>query len=61
MIPHLSLFHRFVAWLIWKFEGYESLRDAEFYAMHHPEMTKVASLMRAYYYVRADEDRERAL
>lgn len=56
MIPYISLLRRMVAWLIWRYEGYESVDDAEFYIIKNPGMTRLASLMRDYWYVKRAGD-----
>ena len=52
MTPYITLRQRLIAWLLWHFEGYETVDEARFYIMEHPDVTKVASLMRDYWYAR---------
>lgn len=52
MTPYISLWHRFIGWLLWHFEGYEGTDEAEFYIIDHPEVSGVASLMRDYWYAK---------
>lgn len=52
MTPYISLKRRIIAWLLWHFEGYKSVDDAEFYVLQHPEVTRAASLMRDYWYAK---------
>ena len=56
MIPYISWWKRIIAWLIWRFEGYENTDDAFFYIIDHPNYTRVASLMRDYWYVRSSRE-----
>ena len=48
MTPYISLRRRIIAWLIWHFEGYKTMDEAEFYIEEHPEVSGVVSLMRDY-------------
>ncbi len=52
MIPYINPIKRFVAWLIWHYEGYESVEDARFYIIEHPSVTRLAALMNDYWHVR---------
>lgn len=52
MTPYITLRRRVIAWLLWHFEGYETMDEASFYIMEHPEVTRVASLMRDYWYAK---------
>ena len=58
MIPHIRFLERVIAWLIWHYEGYESVEDARFCIIEHPKATRVASLMRDYWYVRHAREME---
>ena len=59
MIPYMSLFRRLIAWLLWRYEGFESLDDAAFYVLDHPDLTRVASLLRDYWYIKKAKEYER--
>ena len=50
MIPHLNIFERFIAWLLWRYESFEDLDEAEFNLIQHPSLTRTVGLLRAYYY-----------
>lgn len=52
MTPHLNLIERFIAWLLWRYEGFEDLDDAEFNLMQHPGLTRTVGLLRGYYYLK---------
>ena len=52
MIPHMTIKHRIIAWLLWCFEGFDSMETAEFGIVEHPELLKCASLLREYWYVK---------
>ena len=52
MIPYITWWKRIIAWLLWHFEGYEDMDDAEFYIIENPEVTRAASLMRDYWYAK---------
>lgn len=52
MIPYITWWKRIIAWLLWHFEGYKDMDDAEFYIIENPELTRVASLMRDYWYAK---------
>lgn len=55
MIPYMSIVHRIIAWLLWHFEGFDSVESAEFDVIHHPELLKCASLLRDYWYIKNAE------
>lgn len=52
MIPYMSVFWRIVAWLLWRFEGFDSTETAEFEILEHPELLHCASILRDYWYIR---------
>lgn len=52
MIPYLSIGQRIIAWLLWKFERFDSVESAEFDVLHHPELLRCASLLRDYWYIK---------
>lgn len=52
MTPYLSLKRRILAWLLWHFEGFGDLDEASFYVLDHPELLRIVSLLRDYYYNR---------
>lgn len=58
MIPHVSWWKRAIAWLIWHYEGYESVDNARFGIIEHPEVTRMANLMCDYWYVRRAREKE---
>lgn len=60
MTPYISLWRRVIAWLLWRFEGYDKMTmdEAGFYVLEHPEATRVASLMRDYWYAKKAGDAE---
>ena len=51
MIPRLTIGQRIIAWLLWRFERFESVEGAEFEVMH-PELLRCSSLLRDYWYVK---------
>lgn len=51
MIPWLSLRQRFIAWLLWQFERFDSMETARV-AVEHPEVLRCSSLLRDYFYVK---------
>ena len=52
MIPILTLRQRIIAWLLWRFEGFDSVDDAEFDVIEMPQLLRCASLLRDYWYVK---------
>lgn len=54
MIPHMTIRQRILAWLLWRFEGFDSMETAEL-EIRHPELLKCASLLRDYWYVKNAE------
>ncbi|MBR2683008.1 MAG: hypothetical protein IKE22_07075 [Atopobiaceae bacterium] len=58
MIPYISWWRRIIAWLLWRFEGYESIDGARFCIIEHPELTRTACLMRDYWYAKNAEGHE---
>ncbi len=51
MIPRLTIGQRMIAWLLWRFEGFDSVEGAEFEVMH-PEFLRCYSLLQDYWYVK---------
>ena len=56
MIPYMSVFQRVVAWLLWRFEGFDSAETAEFEILEHPELLRCTSILRDYWYVRRAQE-----
>lgn len=52
MIPHLTILQRIIAWLLWRFERFDSEETAEFNILRYPELLCCASLLRDYWYVK---------
>lgn len=55
MIPYMSLAQKLIAWLLWRFNGWDP-RDPDgcrFECMKHPEISRAVGLMRDYWYVRS--------
>lgn len=52
MIPYISWWRRIIAWLLWRFEGFEDMDDARFNVIEHPELLRIVSLLRDYWYDR---------
>ena len=52
MIPYISWWRRIIAWLLWHFEGFEDMDDARFNVIEHPELLRIVSLLRDYWYDR---------
>lgn len=54
MVPYMSWKMRLVAWLLWRFEGFDSLETAEV-AVTRPEFLGCVSVLRDYYYIKKAE------
>lgn len=54
MIPYISWWRRIIALLLWHFEGYDKMDmdESAFYVLEHPELTRMASLLRDYWYTK---------
>lgn len=52
MIPYLTIRQRIIAWLLWRFERFDSMETAEFEILGHPELLRCSSLLRDYWYVK---------
>lgn len=52
MIPYLTIRQRIIAWLLWRFECFDSMETAEFEILGHPELLRCSSLLRDYWYVK---------
>ncbi len=53
MIPRLSLRERILAWLIWRYEGFDKdgLEEAG-YTLTNPHVLRTTGLLRDYWYIR---------
>lgn len=58
MIPYMTIKQRIIAWLLWRFEDFDSMETAEI-EIKHPELLKCASLLRDYWYVKNAELHEK--
>lgn len=56
MTPYLSIVQRVIAWLLWRFEGFDSDETAAFEILEHPELLRCASLLRDYWYAKRAEE-----
>lgn len=52
MTPYMRLWERFVAWLLWRYEGFHDEDEERFSVIEHPELLRTTSLMRDYHYFR---------
>lgn len=52
MTPYMSLWKRVVAWLLWRYEGFDDADEERFGVIEHPELLRTTSLMRDYHYFR---------
>lgn len=59
MIPYMRLWRRIVAWALWKLNGWEDPDGCRTECVEHPEMSRSASLLRDYWYVRKARDADR--
>ena len=56
MIPYMSIIQRFIAWLLWRLNGWSDTDGCRFECIEHPELSHSASLMRDYWYVRRSRE-----
>jgi hypothetical protein len=54
MIPYMKFKTRVIAWILWKFEGFDSMDKAEFRILSHPSLLKTTSILREYFYIKQD-------
>lgn len=52
MIPHMTIRQRIIAWLLWRFERFDGMREAEFNILVHPELLRCVSLLSDYWYIK---------
>lgn len=52
MIPHMTIRQRIIAWLLWRFERFGSMEEAEFNILTHPELLRCVSLLSDYWYIK---------
>ena len=52
MIPRMTIKQRIIAWLLWRFEQFDSVGNAEFSILIHPELLRCVSLLSDYWYIK---------
>lgn len=60
MIPHMKPIHRFIAWALWKLNGWKDPDECRFECLEHPELSRAVGLMCDYWYVRQAKRQEMA-
>lgn len=52
MIPHMTIRQRIIAWLLWRFERFGSMENAEFSILYSPQTLLCVSLLSDYWYIK---------
>lgn len=52
MIPHMTIRQRIIAWLLWRFERFDGMVEAESSILAYPELLRCVSLLSDYWYVK---------
>lgn len=52
MIPNMTIRQRIIAWLLWRFERFDGMGEAEFKILIHPELLRCVSLLTDYWYIK---------
>ena len=52
MIPRMTIRQRIIAWLLWRFERFDSMVEAEFNILAYPELLRCVSLLSDYWYIK---------
>lgn len=56
MIPHMTIMQCIIAWLLWRFERFDSMGEAEFSILINPELLRCVSLLSDYWYIKNAKD-----
>ena len=52
MIPFMTIRQRIIAWLLWRFERFDSEAVARFAILERPDFLRSTALLREYWYVK---------
>lgn len=52
MIPHMTIRQRIIAWLLWRFERFDSMEDAEVSIFFNTELLRCVSILGDYWYIK---------